>query len=137
LNRIGFFLLTVPSLLFVPPQLQLIFFSHYKSPLNLLTFVSHFNEVQRPKTESDISAELDLPFKYLFSNVQLELLLLISIFNSINEPVAIGLDNGEDFAFECGHGVEGVQFIKRLFGKGVDRLKFIEMLLGLDTVVNV
>jgi len=33
-------------------------------------------------------------------------------------------------------GVEGVQFIKRLFGKGVDRLKFIEMLLGLDTVVN-
>ena len=80
--------------------------------------------------------ELSLSFKYSFSNVQLELLLLTSIFNSINEPAAIRLDNGEDLAFECGHEIEGMQFIKRLFGEGVDRLKFVEMLLGLDTVVN-
>jgi len=60
---------------------------------------------------------------------------LTSISNSINEPTAIGLDNGEDLAFECGHGVERVQFIERLLGEGVDRLKFVEMLLSLGTVV--
>jgi len=38
--------------------------------------------------------------------------------------------------FECGHGVEGVQFIERLLGEDMDRLKCVEMLLGLDTVVN-
>ena len=59
---------------------------------------------------------------------------MTSISNSINEPT-IGLDNGEDLAFECGHGVERVQFIERLLGEGVDRLKFVEMLLSLDTVV--
>jgi len=42
------------------------------------------------------------------------------------------LDNGEDLAFECGHGV-GVQFIGRLLGEGV---KFVEMLLEFDTIVN-
>jgi len=61
-------------------------------------------------------------------------LLLISISNSINEP-AIGLDNDEDLAFECGYGV-GVQFIEKLLGEGVDRLKFVEMLLGLDIVLK-
>ena len=38
--------------------------------------------------------------------MQLELPLLTSISNSINESAAIGLDNDEDLAFECGHGVE-------------------------------
>jgi len=66
--------------------------------------------------------------------VQLELLLLTSISNSINELVAIGSD--EDLAFECGYGIERMQFFERLFGEGVNRLKFVEMLLDLDTVVN-
>jgi len=65
----------------------------------------------------------------------LELLLLTSISNSINKSVAIGLDNGKDLAF-CGYGVERVQFIERLFGENMNRLKYIEMLLGLDTVVK-
>jgi len=82
--------------------------------------------------ESDISAELCLSFKYLFSNMQLELLLLTSISNSINEPATIRLDNGEDLAFECGQGVEGVQFIERLLEEGLDQLKFVEILLDLD-----
>ena len=69
--------------------------------------------------------------------MQLELLFITLIFNSINEPTAIGLDNGEDLTFECGHGIEGVQFIERLLGEGMDWLKFVEMLFSLDTVVNV
>ena len=50
--------------------------------------------------------------------MQLELLLLTSIFNSINKSAAIRLDNGldKDLAFECGHGVEGVQFIGGYYG---------------------
>ena len=70
--------------------------------------------------ESDISAEFGLSFKYLFSNMQLELLLLTSISNSINEPATIRLDNGEDLAFECRHGIEGVQFIEKLFREGLE-----------------
>jgi len=66
--------------------------------------------------------------------VQLEL-LFTSISNSINEPAAVGLDNGEDLAFECGHGV-GMQCIEKLLGESMNRLKFVEMLLDLVTVVN-
>ena len=55
-------------------------------------------------------------------------LLLISISNSINEPAAIRLDNGEDFTFGYRHRI-GVQFIKRLLEESVERLKFVEMLL--------
>ena len=68
--------------------------------------------------------------------MQLKLLLLTSISNSINKPATIGLDNGKDLAFECGHRIEEVQFIERLLREGVDRLKFVETLLGLNTVVN-
>ncbi|EGI63012.1 hypothetical protein G5I_08644 [Acromyrmex echinatior] len=50
---------------------------------------------------------------------------------------AIGLDNGEDFAFECGYEVEGMRFIERLLGEGVDQLKFVDMLFGFDIVINI
>ncbi|EGI61417.1 hypothetical protein G5I_10325 [Acromyrmex echinatior] len=59
----------------------------------------------------------------------------IALRNKWRDLLAIGLDNGEVLAFEYGHGVEGVQFIEKLFREGVDRLKFVEMLLGLDTVL--
>jgi len=52
--------------------------------------------------------------------MQLELLLLTSISNSINEPAAIGLDNSEDLAFECRHGIEEVQFIEKLLREGLE-----------------
>jgi len=57
------------------------------------------------------------------------------ISNFINKLAAIGLDNGEDLAFECE--IEGMQFIERLLGEGMEfRLKFVEILLGFDRVVN-